>query len=151
MTCKDCPDFDLCFLCFSCDEHGHHPGHRFEPVATDTMKVTPRMMNLCGAGRGVVHQAICDGCDKVKLLCRMKSCALLKLATRTSLECDTSASNALTGTSARHAFLALIKFTQVIDSQLCMSPSPTSALELRSTAESIVTVLCVPTDAASRT
>ena len=67
VTCKDCPDFDLCFLCFSCDEHGHHPGHRFEPVANDATKTTPRIMSLCGAGRGVVHQAICDGCDKASL------------------------------------------------------------------------------------
>ena len=67
VTCKDCPDFDLCFLCFSCDDHGHHPGHRFEPVANDATKITPRIMSLCGSGRGALHQAICDGCDKASL------------------------------------------------------------------------------------
>jgi len=77
VTCKDCPDFDLCFLCFSCDEHGHHPGHQFEPVANDTTKITPRIMSLCGSGRGVVHQAICDGCEKASLRYSTKSFALL--------------------------------------------------------------------------
>ena len=67
VTCKDCPDFDLCFPCFSCDEHGHHPGHRFEPVANNATTITPRIMSLCASGRGVVHQAICDGCEKASL------------------------------------------------------------------------------------
>jgi next-to-BRCA1 protein 1 len=81
VTCKDCPDFDLCFLCFSCDEHGHHPGHHFEPVGNDATKITPRIVNLCGTGRGVVHQAICDGCDKVSLQRRAKCPTLLTMAT----------------------------------------------------------------------
>src|SRR5947199_10036892 len=72
VTCKDCPDFDLCFSCFSCDEHGHHPGHQFEPVANDSTKTTPRIMSLCGPGRSVMHQAICDGCDKASLKYRQR-------------------------------------------------------------------------------
>lgn len=65
VTCKDCPDFDLCFLCISGSEHGHHPGHEFEPVAKDASKMTSRITNLCNVGRGSAHNAICDGCDKV--------------------------------------------------------------------------------------
>ena len=91
MTCKDCPDFDLCFLCFSCDEHGHHPGHQFEPVTNDATKITDRIINLCETGRGVVHQAICDGCDKASPRHSSKMFYIADKVHRTSLECDTNA------------------------------------------------------------
>src|SRR5271170_1534586 len=64
VTCKDCPDFDLCHGCFQYGEHGHHPAHAFQPVDKDSY--TPvTIQGLCEAGRGFVHEAICDGCDKV--------------------------------------------------------------------------------------
>lgn len=65
VTCTNCADFDLCTICFSLGDHGHHPGHRFQPVSADTSKISPRLLSLCDAGRGLAHAAICDGCDKV--------------------------------------------------------------------------------------
>ena len=65
VTCINCADYDLCTICFSLGDHGHHPGHRFQPVSTDTSKISPRLLSLCEAGRGLAHAAICDGCDKV--------------------------------------------------------------------------------------
>ncbi|KAF7512698.1 hypothetical protein GJ744_000265 [Endocarpon pusillum] len=64
VTCTNCADYDLCMTCFSLGEHGHHPAHRFEPVSADASKISSRILSLCEAGRGLVHAAICDGCDK---------------------------------------------------------------------------------------
>ena len=64
VTCKDCPDFDLCFSCFQKGGHGHHPGHAFRLV-DETQFVYSPVVNLLPAGRGVMHEAVCDGCDKV--------------------------------------------------------------------------------------
>src|SRR5690348_6416094 len=65
VTCKDCPDFDLCLMCFRIGTHGHHPGHRFQPVGDESNLVSSEIRALCAPGRGVTHNAICDGCDKV--------------------------------------------------------------------------------------
>jgi len=64
VTCKACPDFDLCMTCFELSLHGHHPAHAFEPVA-DAQPTSSEVQRLCEAGRGVDHRATCDGCDKV--------------------------------------------------------------------------------------
>jgi next to BRCA1 gene 1 protein len=66
VTCTNCADYDLCMVCFSLGDHGHHPGHRFQPVSADTSKISSRILGLCDAGRGLAHAAICDGCDKVR-------------------------------------------------------------------------------------
>lgn len=63
VTCKNCSDFDLCFACFESGEHGHHPVHVFEAV--DKAGVHPGIKSLCQSGRGLIHQATCDGCNKV--------------------------------------------------------------------------------------
>jgi next to BRCA1 gene 1 protein len=65
VSCIDCADYDLCMICFSQGEHGHHPAHRFQPVSEDSPNISSRILSLCEAGRGVAHAAICDGCDKV--------------------------------------------------------------------------------------
>ena len=67
LTCTNCADYDLCTTCFSLDDHGHHPGHRFHPVTGQTCDVSSRILSLCEPGRGVAHAAICDGCDQVRL------------------------------------------------------------------------------------
>ena len=56
-------------MCFSLGDHGHHPAHRFEPVSADASQISSRILSLCEAGRGLVHAAICDGCDKVSQFC----------------------------------------------------------------------------------
>jgi hypothetical protein len=66
VTCKNCPDFDLCLACFDSGEHGHHPVHSFEPI--DKKMASSKVKSLCEAGRGLIHQATCDGCNKVSLL-----------------------------------------------------------------------------------
>ena len=63
VTCNKCPDFDLCLACFENGEHGHHPAHKFEAV--DKNLVSTRVKSLCEPGRALIHQATCDGCDKV--------------------------------------------------------------------------------------
>ena len=64
VTCNDCADFDLCFFCFEKGEHGHHPAHVFR--ALDTSSPVPfGIASLLPAGRDLIHEAICDGCDKV--------------------------------------------------------------------------------------
>lgn len=65
VTCNDCADFDLCLDCFQAGGHGHHPAHTFEAV--DQENLGPIITSLCGAGRGLTHQATCDGCNKVNL------------------------------------------------------------------------------------
>ncbi len=65
VTCNDCADYDLCMMCFSLGDHGHHPAHHFQPVSSDTSQISSRILSLCESGRGLAHAAICDGCDKV--------------------------------------------------------------------------------------
>ena len=67
MSCNNCPDFDLCIDCFADRGHGHHPGHSFRPVSDDMISEALHLQALCDAGRGVMHDALCDGCDKVSL------------------------------------------------------------------------------------
>jgi next-to-BRCA1 protein 1 len=67
VTCLDCEDYDLCMSCHVSNEHGHHPAHEFSPISeVDTLGYKAKA--LCAPGRNVHHQAICDGCDKVRLL-----------------------------------------------------------------------------------
>ncbi|KAJ9623020.1 hypothetical protein H2204_011278 [Knufia peltigerae] len=62
VTCQDCPDFDLCLRCFQDGEHGHDPSHAFEPQ--DNTESNTEIKTLCAPGRGIRHDALCDGCDK---------------------------------------------------------------------------------------
>ncbi|RMD41000.1 hypothetical protein DV735_g4126, partial [Chaetothyriales sp. CBS 134920] len=64
VSCNDCPDFDLCLVCFQNNEHGHHPAHVFEPVDKREGVVNPKINLLCKAGRNEFHHATCDGCTK---------------------------------------------------------------------------------------
>ncbi|ORY57287.1 uncharacterized protein BCR38DRAFT_450101 [Pseudomassariella vexata] len=63
LHCTECDDYDLCKLCFAKDIHGHHPKHGFTPAAKDTVLEQSISARL-SPGRNVVHNAICDGCDK---------------------------------------------------------------------------------------
>jgi next to BRCA1 gene 1 protein len=65
VSCDNCPDFDLCMDCFANDDHGHHPAHSFRPVSEEKVAGAPHIQAMCDAGRGAVHEAVCDGCDKV--------------------------------------------------------------------------------------
>ena len=65
VTCQECPDYDLCLSCFHDNEHGHDPAHAFEAQDLEATKADPAIQTLCGPGRGIKHDAICDGCDKV--------------------------------------------------------------------------------------
>ena len=65
VTCTVCDDFHLCTKCFTSSEYGHHPAHPFRPVVVDAPKMTSKIMSLCDVGRGVVHHAVCDGCEEV--------------------------------------------------------------------------------------
>ncbi|KAK8120753.1 hypothetical protein PG999_004873 [Apiospora kogelbergensis] len=63
LHCNTCEDFDLCNNCFTKGQHGHHPKHVFSAAVKGTtfsQFITARL----AAGRNVVHNAICDGCDK---------------------------------------------------------------------------------------
>ncbi|KAK8175957.1 hypothetical protein IWX90DRAFT_379354 [Phyllosticta citrichinensis] len=60
--CTECEDYDLCLSCHVGTQHGHHPGHAFEPVI-DGPTVGPLAKFLCAAGRNVRHSAVCDGCE----------------------------------------------------------------------------------------
>ena len=64
VTCLDCDDYDLCVSCHLRLEHGHHPGHTFKPLSNDA-SFGELVHEICKAGRGMHHYAICDGCDKV--------------------------------------------------------------------------------------
>ena len=65
VTCTSCDDFDLCVSCHVMNEHGHHPKHAFVPAVEETnLDVVAR--TLLAAGRNTAHNAICDGCDKVR-------------------------------------------------------------------------------------
>lgn len=63
LHCNTCEDFDLCKTCFTKDQHGHHPKHAFSAAVKGTEFPQPISARLA-AGRNVVHNAICDGCDK---------------------------------------------------------------------------------------
>lgn len=63
VTCQQCADFDLCFFCLEHGEHGHHPAHPFAPVDPTSAAVSPYIKTLCQQGRGLKHDAVCDGCD----------------------------------------------------------------------------------------
>ena len=67
VTCQECPDYDLCLSCFQDSEHGHDPSHTFEAQEPETVKGDMALAALCAPGRGVRHDAICDGCDEVSL------------------------------------------------------------------------------------
>ncbi|KAI1738043.1 hypothetical protein F4680DRAFT_460138 [Xylaria scruposa] len=63
LHCTTCDDYDLCKSCFAKNQHGHHPNHGFAPAVKGVVfehAVTSRM----DPGRNVLHNAICDGCDK---------------------------------------------------------------------------------------
>lgn len=65
----DCPDFDLCQSCFLANDHGHALAHTFEsvnPILHHTVNF--QIKSLCKQARGLVHQATCDGCNKVRRL-----------------------------------------------------------------------------------
>lgn len=64
VTCIDCEDFDLCLPCHIDNKHNHHPGHSFEPASKET-SMNALAEALCGPGRHMRHNAICDGCDQV--------------------------------------------------------------------------------------
>ncbi|KAI0206856.1 hypothetical protein F4808DRAFT_405552 [Astrocystis sublimbata] len=61
--CTTCDDYDLCKTCFAKDQHGHHPNHGFDPAVKDTV-FNHLISSQMEPGRNVLHNAICDGCDK---------------------------------------------------------------------------------------
>lgn len=61
--CTSCDDYDLCKRCFVKGQHGHHPKHGFTAAVPGTILESPVAAYL-SPGRNVVHNAICDGCDK---------------------------------------------------------------------------------------
>ncbi|KAK7943745.1 ZZ type zinc finger domain-containing protein [Apiospora aurea] len=63
LHCNTCEDFDLCKTCFTKDQHGHHPKHAFSAAVKGTA-FSQFISARLAAGRNVVHNAICDGCDK---------------------------------------------------------------------------------------
>lgn len=63
VTCTSCADYDICLLCVAKSQHGHHPGHAFEPVVPETA-IGEAVSSLCRPGRDQRHAAICDGCDR---------------------------------------------------------------------------------------
>lgn len=63
VTCEQCADYDLCFICLETADHGHHPVHTFKPVAPAAMGTAPYLKLKCEQGRGLKHEAVCDGCD----------------------------------------------------------------------------------------
>jgi hypothetical protein len=92
VTCKDCDDFDLCQTCFLENNHGHALAHEFEPVNPFLHHtVNQKIKSLCQQARGLVHQATCDGCNKVShaVLSTMKYRKLTRYSK--SLACATSA------------------------------------------------------------
>ncbi|KAL1894114.1 hypothetical protein Cpir12675_003802 [Ceratocystis pirilliformis] len=67
--CTHCPDFDLCFNCFT-PTHGHHPAHGFVLVAKGPH--VPQTVLAWLKGHHNRHHALCDGCDKAILGTRYK-------------------------------------------------------------------------------
>lgn len=63
VTCQQCADYDLCFFCLEHGEHGHHPAHTFHAVEPNSSGISPYIKTLCQQGRGLKHEAVCDGCD----------------------------------------------------------------------------------------
>ncbi|KAI3326708.1 hypothetical protein HD806DRAFT_487931 [Xylariaceae sp. AK1471] len=61
--CTTCDDYDLCKNCFAKNQHGHHPKHGFAAAVKGTALDHPVSSRLA-PGRNVLHNAICDGCDK---------------------------------------------------------------------------------------
>ncbi|KAI0811372.1 hypothetical protein GGR55DRAFT_642803 [Xylaria sp. FL0064] len=61
--CTTCEDYDLCQGCFAKDRHGHHPRHGFVPAVKGTV-LDQSVLSRLAPGRDVLHNAICDGCDK---------------------------------------------------------------------------------------
>ncbi|KAI1273495.1 hypothetical protein F5Y07DRAFT_391270 [Xylaria sp. FL0933] len=61
--CTMCEDYDLCQSCFAKDRHGHHPRHGFVPAVKGTV-LDQSVLSRLAPGRDVLHNAICDGCDK---------------------------------------------------------------------------------------
>ncbi|KAI1112361.1 hypothetical protein F5Y14DRAFT_422435 [Nemania sp. NC0429] len=61
--CTTCEDYDLCKSCFAKNQHGHHPKHGFAP-AVDGTTLDHTISSRLEPGRNVLHNAICDGCDK---------------------------------------------------------------------------------------
>ncbi|KAI1434181.1 hypothetical protein GGR50DRAFT_687783 [Xylaria sp. CBS 124048] len=61
--CTTCEDYDLCKACFTRDQHGHHPKHGFTPVVKGSI-LDYKVVSRLPPGRNVLHNAICDGCDK---------------------------------------------------------------------------------------
>ncbi|KAK7750914.1 hypothetical protein SLS62_007177 [Diatrype stigma] len=61
--CLNCDDYDLCKRCFVKDQHGHHPKHGFTAAVPGTV-FEGSISSRLSPGRNVVHNAICDGCDK---------------------------------------------------------------------------------------
>ena len=67
VTCTVCEDYDLCIPCHVDMKHGHHPKHAFSP-ATEQVSLDQLALALCRSGRNVQHHAVCDGCDKVRII-----------------------------------------------------------------------------------
>ncbi|KAI0134506.1 hypothetical protein BJ170DRAFT_575466 [Xylariales sp. AK1849] len=63
LHCDTCEDYDLCKACFAKNQHGHHPKHGFAPAVKGTVFDKSTSARFA-PGRNVVHNAICDGCDK---------------------------------------------------------------------------------------
>ncbi|KAK5632104.1 hypothetical protein RRF57_007818 [Xylaria bambusicola] len=61
--CTSCDDYDLCKGCFAKNQHGHHPKHGFAAAVKGAVLDEPVSSRLA-PGRNVLHNAICDGCDK---------------------------------------------------------------------------------------